>query len=268
MTTSLEDRLTFHVCWKGDSMSVREMIEFTKAIVLELEKTSPLRRPFDATGEKRELSNLEIASDLSDFEEIVLKTMASKYVKFVKTPDDGDYTVSLDSISYGACSIDLSDYPDRKSNHDSILDSVTFSITANSRKSNNVVHGLGVQVPRFLENEVNEAWGRPGVARGVVEFLIRFLDPVYCYVTSSRKRYSIVERGVDFYELGLQTYTSNAKFVEVLNSLPDVRRYMNGVLVDFGDAVSDLDDPEVRKKMLRIRDHLRNAGARNWLEID
>lgn len=244
-------------------MPVREIISFTKKLILELEEVSPWKRPIDATGPKRDLGNLKISNDLSDFEDVVLKTMTADKMKYIKDPDDGDYSVALDSTSYGACAINLSDFPQRKS----VNESVMIRMNANSKKLKKTIHGFGLSVPQFRPDEINQEWSDQKVVREVVRFLIEFLDPVYLSVIESTRTFSVLERGVDKYKLGWISYTSNKNFVDALSGFPDTRSFHNGILIDLGESVSTLNNPEADKKVLKIRDHLREFGATDWLAI-
>lgn len=263
MIQHVKNNLVVNVCWSGELLTVREIIDLSKQFLLDLEKTTPWVGIVDASGGTRSCLNMRIADDFSNFEEIVLKAIEDKGVKYVKKPDDKTYGITLDSIGTVASIFSFSDYPTRSSADQSI--NITVTTNARVRKKNMVLHGFSFRIPFYLPGEVNHHWADGETVRALLHFLIDRFDPIYAWAARFDDAYSVLERGIDSYRLNWISYTKNARFKKALYGFPYTKKYGNGVMIDLGEDVSTLEDPATEKKVVIIRDQLRKADATDWL---
>ena len=261
----MQDKLTFSAAWKGQPMVAQEVVDAMREFLVGLARVSPWGPPFDATGSTYRQAHMPIAEDLSDFDEVALKAMDNKEVRFFSASEPGTMRIRPDSRTVFGMDATFSDYPQKKLKKHA----VTISIGLGS-SDGSCGGGVGIGVPFYTPfTEENGKWGVGKQPLAVFDYLMGFFDPFCCAVYSTEFLDSIRAKwgeGDDGLLLGWMSYTRNPKVRAALAGDPRARDYRGGILLELGDSVDAFDDPAVRNVAIEIRDKLRAAGATDWME--
>lgn len=265
----MQDTLVFSAAWKSRPMTAQEVVDLLKHFLTELARIAPWTPPFDVSGKTQRLAHMPIAEDLSDFDDIVLKAMDDKEVRFFSVVEPDTMRIRPDSKSVFGMRVNFSDYPQKKQKKSMIQIEVGMGSSDGSCHS-----GVDIRIPLYTPyTEENGVWAMSkGLEQpeAVFDCLIDFFDPYFCSVYSSAFKSDVTEWGLDINSpIGWRSYVRSSKVIAALKGDPRVRNYRDGILVEIGDTPLVFKDSQAREDALsaatEIRDKLREAEATDWM---
>ena len=256
---AFKNTLNIGASWFGPSMTAREVLNCLKGFLKGLEAVSPWSRPFDVSGTETYLSYMKIEEDWSNFDTVVLRAMNDKNKKFVKPVDDGDDSISMESISMAGFSACFSDAIQREDDSERVDISFLLGESESFKGS-----GITMLVRDFESGQVNSRWSESVIVQNVFDYFIDFFNPTTCHVCTADNMFDVLDRSIDIYRLNWMSYTTHSQVRDALSDFPQVSSYKNGVLIKLGDDVSVVSDPSVHPTIRAMRDRLREVGATNW----
>jgi hypothetical protein len=265
----MQDSLVFSAGWKSNSMTAKEVVDVMRNFIVGLARVSPWGSPFDVSGNSKRLAYMPIAEDLSDFDEVVLKAMDDKEVRFFSESDPETMRILPDSRTVFGMRATFSDYPQKKLKKS--LVTVNIGMGSSDGSSNG---GVDIQVPLYTPYvEENGMWAMSEELEqpeAVFDYLIDFFDPYFCSVYSSAFKSEVTEWGIDINSpIGWRSYVRSPDVIAALEHDPRVRSLGSGILIEIGDSPLVFKDTKGRERALleatEIRDKLRAAGATDWL---
>ena len=248
-------------------MVAQEVVDAMREFLVGLARVSPWGPPFDATGSTYRQAHMPIAEDLSDFDEVALKAMDNKEVRFFSASEPGTMRIRPDSRTVFGMDATFSDYPQKKLKKHAVTVSIGMGSSDGSCSS-----GVNIGVPFYRPyTEENGVWAVKELEQpqAVFEYLMDFFDPYSCAIYSTEFLDSITAQwgeGDIRLRIGWMSYTRNPKVRAALAGDPRARDYRGGILLELGDSVDAFDDPAVRNVAIEIRDKLRAAEATDWME--
>jgi len=265
----MQDNLVFSAAWKSSSMTAQEVVELLRDFLAGLARVSPWKPPFDVSGSTMRQAYMPIAKDLSDFDELVLKAMDNKEVRFFSDSDPDTMRIKPDSRSVFGMHAKFSDYLQKKLKKNAVEVDIGMGSSDGSCNS-----GVSVQVPFYTPYiEENGVWAMSkelGQPEAIFDFLIDFFNPYFCSVYSSAFHLDVTEWGEDINcPIGWLSYVRNPKAIAALEGDPRVDSYLDGILIKLGDSPLIFKDSHARENAceaaIEIRDKLRAAGATDWM---
>ncbi|WOE73758.1 hypothetical protein [Alterisphingorhabdus coralli] len=266
----MQDNLVFSAVWKGKPMTAQEVVNVMREFLIGLERISPWEVPFDVSGNSKKQAHMPIAEDLSDFEDVVLKAMDDKEVRFFSETEPKTMRIRHDSKSVFGMRAMFSDYPLKKVKKSIVTVNMGMGSSDGSCNS-----GVNIRVPFYTPYvEENGIWAMSKELEqpeAVFDYLIEFFDPYFCSVYSSAFTSEVTEWGVDINSpIGWRSYVRSPKVIEALAGDSRVSDYCKGALIQIGDTPLVFKDNQARNKSLssaiEVRDKLRAAGATDWME--
>ncbi len=266
----MQDKLVFSAGWKSRPMVAQEVVDQMRKFLVGLARVSPWEPPFDVSGSTMRQAYMPIAEDLSDFDEVVLKAMDDKEVRFFSESEPETMRIRPDSKTVFGMHASFSDYPQKKL--EKTLVAVEIGMGSSDCSSNG---GVSIQVPFYAPyTEENGMWAMSKELEqpeAVFDYLIDFFDPYFCSIYSSVFKSEVTDWGVDINSpIGWRSYVRNPAVIAALRGDIRVSDYREGVLIEIGDTPLVFKDPHAREEALtaaiEIRDKLREAGATDWME--
>ena len=267
----MQDRLVFSAAWKSKSMTAQEVVDAMRDFFTGLERISPWEFPFDVSGKSKKQAHMPIAEDLSDFEEVVLKALDDKEVRFFSQAEPETMSIRRDSRTVFGMHASFSDYPRKKVKKTVVT--VDIGMGSSDGSCNG---GVDIRIPFYTPYlEENGMWAMSKEfeqPEAVFDYLVEFFDPYFCSVYSSAFTSEVTEWGIDINSpIGWRSYVRSPKVVETLASDHRVTGYREGLLIQIGDTPLVFKDNQARKKALssavEVRDKLRAAGATDWMAV-
>lgn len=265
----MQDSLIFAASWKSKPMVAQEVIDHMRSFLVGLARISPWEPPFDVSGSTMRQAHMPIAEDLSNFDEVVLKAMDNKEVRFFSEIEPDTMRIRPDSKTVFGMHATFSDYPQKKLKKNVV--SIGFREGSSDGSCNSV---LTIQVPNYTPyTEENGLWAMSKdleQPEAIFDYLIDFFDPYFCSVYSSAFKSEVTQWGIDINSpIGWRSYVRSPKVITALDGDPRVSRYGDGVLIEIGDTPLVFKDSHARKgalsSALEVRDKLREAGATDWM---
>ncbi len=256
----MENELVIGGPWMGKPMMrASEILKIQKEFLLRLEEISPWSRPFDVSGTTRDKSNLPIAVDLSDFDDVMLRALDDKEFLFLNEDNPENKRITPKSRCHFGFEASFSDTVQRESD----ITRVTVHVGGGGNDGRGAA---SVRVKSFERGQENEPWSKPDVALSIFEMILNFGDPYFCNLYSTDFDNQITQWGIDQYYLGWLSFTKNLKVRTALEGHPNVTNYRDGILIKLGDNISVFKDTTAKTTAIEIRDALRAAGAIDWME--
>lgn len=262
----MQDNLVFSAAWKSRPMTAQEVVDLMRDFLVGLARVSPWEPPFDVSGVTMRQAHMTIAEDLSDFNELVLKAIDNKEVRFFSDSEPDATCIKPDSKSVFGMHATFSDYPQKKLKKYAVTVDIGMGSSDGSCNS-----GVSIQVPFYTPYiEENGIWAMSKELeqpQAIFEYLIEVFDPYFCSISSSAFLLDVTEWGVDINSpIGWLSYVRSPKAIAALADDPRCSNYKGGILIKLGSDVTVFEDPSAREAAIEIRDKLRAAGATNWME--
>lgn len=266
----MDDRLILSAGWAGEPLNAQEAAAVMRTVLERLENVSPWCRPLDVSGLTAKQSHLRIAEDFSDFETEVFKAMQNKNVRYFSEKQPAEKAILPDSKSVFGFHATFSNYPLQTTKTKAVTVEMIMGSSDGSCPS-----GVTISVPKFYpadaENAVWSSLDPKNVARAVFDLFLDQFDPRFCSVHSSSFKNELCEWGKDINSpIGIFNYVAAPKVVAALASLPDVRRFRNGIIFQLAQSPAAFANPAERDRLMKdaavVRDLLRAANATDWMD--
>jgi hypothetical protein len=259
MNHSPADTIIIQTFGFGPVMTARQSIKRAKNILLDLERISPWRRPFDVGGCTAGTGDMPIAEDLSDFDDVVMRALESyDDVRYYNENNPTNINLTLDSISPYGFRETFSEARTGKEYKNCVVVRLRSSGSQNDISLNDSLYN--VEIPAFEPRQVNEVWSDISTILRIFNYFIDNYDPLSC-VVYGRAQLCRIRTPESNYNMGWLNYTKDPKVADVFYGTGKAFRYRNGVLLKFGDHASALSDPKVDQELIEIRKTLRSVGV-------
>lgn len=261
MSDSFPDALIIQASRFGPVMTARQSIQRAKKILLDLERISPWRPPFNVSGCTAATGDMPIAADLSDFDEVVMRALQSyDDIRYYNDNDNdkNDWKLTTESMSpYGfAETFSMVGTDEEYKNRISVRlqsSGIKERISLDDSLYNIIIRA-------YERDHVNAAWSDQSVVSGIFDYLVSNYNPLRC-VVYGRCQLSRIEVSGWNYTMGWLNYTRDLKTADVFHSTGRAIPYHGGVLLKLGDDVSVLSDPKIDEELIAIRKTLRSVGV-------
>lgn len=262
----MQDELVFSAAWNGRPMTAHDVINLMKDFLVGLARISPWEPPFDVSGSTMKVAHMIIKEDLSDFDEVVLKAMDDKEVRFFSKTEPETMRIRQDSQTIFGVGAVFSDYPIKRLKKNTVR--IEFHIGSSD---NSIASGVSINVPFYKPFiEKNGIWAMEEELeqpQAIFNYLLEFFDPYLCSIYSLSFLSEITEWGIDINSpIGWMSYSRNPKVINVLKTNKLAQPYGRGYLLKLGENVHVFDDPESKAEAIKIRDELRDQSATDWLD--
>ena len=261
MNLPFPDAMVIQASGFGSAMTAQQSIQRARKVVLDLEAISPWRRPFSVSGCTEETDNMPIATDLSDFDEVVMRALQSySDTRYYNESDPSDWRLSANSLSPYGFRESFSDIHGEKSYWNSIVLSLRSAAMDNLISREDALYVI--KIPDFKQGQVNAAWSESAAVQRIFDYFIDTYNPMKCVVFGSYQSYQLLTPKNDNYTIGWLNYTRNAKVADVFAKTGKAIPHRAGVLLNLGEEVSVLSDPKIDAELAEISNMLWSAGVR------